>query len=100
MSYTTPMKIDLYTKSVLTIIAACLIALSVHSLFQPSAVMAQQVSRVIIAGIDTQQQQLRQGVPIYLYSSNPQLATNVNLVSAGRLRLCRSISSGEAQLCP
>ena len=88
------MKVDLYTKSILTIIAACLIALSVQPLFHPPAVMAQQVSRVIIAGIDTQNQQLREGVPIYLYNSNPQQATKVNLVTLGGPSLPVSVVGG------
>jgi hypothetical protein len=79
------MKVDLYTKSILTIIAACLIALSVHPLLHPPAVMAQPVNRVVIAGIDTQNPQLKDGLPIYLYSSNPQQSTKVNLVTLGGL---------------
>jgi hypothetical protein len=48
------MKVDLYTKSVLTIIAMCLLWLCAESTIRPQTTFAQNQasSRVIIAGID------------------------------------------------
>jgi hypothetical protein len=46
------MKIDLYTKSVLTVIAAALLWLGVQNAFNPKPVSAQDRVKVIIAGID------------------------------------------------
>ena len=46
------MQIDLYTKSVLTVIAAALLWLGFQNTFNPKPVSAQDRVRVIIAGID------------------------------------------------
>ena len=45
------MKIDLYTKCVLTIIAAALVWLSAENYFHPATALAQTPQKVIIAGV-------------------------------------------------
>jgi hypothetical protein len=45
------MKIDLYTKSVLTVIAAALLWLCVETHFYPRTVAAETLQKVFIAGI-------------------------------------------------
>jgi hypothetical protein len=47
------MKSDLYTKTVLTVIAAALVFLCVQHLLTPSPVLAQQLQKVILVGYDT-----------------------------------------------
>jgi hypothetical protein len=77
---------SLYTKIVLTAIAVALIALSIRSLKEPTQVLAQGPTRVIIAGIDGQQQGLQRGLPVYLYASNPQqqaLPVNLSQLAGG-----------------
>ncbi len=81
------MKTDLYNKIVLTTIAVALVALLVRSLNEPAQVLAQGPTRVIIAGIDVQQQQLQRGLPVYVYASNPQqqpLPVNLSQLAGGR----------------
>jgi hypothetical protein len=82
------MKIDLYTKIVLSVIAAALVTLCVRSLQEPAQVLAQSPTRVVIAGIDGQSQQLQRGLPVYLYASNPQQPLSVNLsqVAGGQMQ--------------
>jgi hypothetical protein len=57
-------RIDLYTKLVLTVIAACLLAQSVGPFLHPSKVSAQGAARVIIDGINMQN--LKYGIPVDL----------------------------------
>lgn len=45
------MKIDLYTKFVLTVIAAALVWLSAENYFHPRTALAQGPQKVIIAGV-------------------------------------------------
>jgi hypothetical protein len=73
------MKIDLYMKMIFTVIAISLVILSIRSLQEPPKVLAQQPSRVIIAGIDSQIPQLQHGIPVYIFGSNPQQPVSVNL---------------------
>jgi hypothetical protein len=61
------MKIDLYTKTVLTVIAACLLVLCVRPFLQPTTVSAQAPTRVTIMGIDATNPQLRKGIPVDLF---------------------------------
>jgi hypothetical protein len=85
------MNIDKYTKIVLTVIAISLVHLSIRSLQEPTKVLAQTPTRVVIAGVDGQVPQLRNGLPIYIYASNPQQPVSVNLSQLG---------SGAAQSLP
>ena len=83
------MKIDRYTKIILTIIALALVTLSARWLEEPTQVLAQGPTRVVIAGIEGQQ--LQRGLPVYLYASNPQQPLSVNL---------SQLAGGQAQSLP
>jgi hypothetical protein len=46
------MKVDLYTKCVLTIIAGALLGLCIENAVHPQRVAADTIQRVVIAGVD------------------------------------------------
>jgi hypothetical protein len=78
------MRIDLYTKFILTIIAVCLVVLSVRSLQDPSRVAAQpplEALRVTIAGFDMSS--LGSGVPVNIIGIGDQAALPVTLSGGG-----------------
>ena len=63
------MRIDLYTKTMLTVIAACLVALCFRTFVDPPKVSAQQDAlRVVIAGVDPSG--LAGGVPVNLVAGS------------------------------
>jgi hypothetical protein len=47
------MKLDVYTKFILTVIAASLLVISLEKTIRPNPALAQGVPKVIIAGIDS-----------------------------------------------
>jgi hypothetical protein len=78
------MRIDLYTKFILTIIAICLVVLSVRSLQDPPRVAAQpplEALRVTIAGFDMSG--LGNGVPVNITGIGDQGAIPVTLGGGG-----------------
>jgi hypothetical protein len=78
------MRIDLYTKFILTVIAVCLVVLSVRSLQDPPRVAAQpplEALRVTIAGFDTSS--LGSGVPVNITGIGDQAALPVTLSGGG-----------------
>jgi hypothetical protein len=77
------MKIDVYTKTVLTVIAVCLLMLCVKSLWEPNRVAAQVtpiVQRVVIEGVDVNVPQLQKGIPVNLYGLGSASALPVSVV--------------------
>jgi hypothetical protein len=80
-----PTKIDLYTKSVLTVIAACLVALTLRDLRNPPHVAAQQQLdslRVVITGFDSAT--LGRGVPVNITGLGDNAVLPVTLAGGGR----------------
>ena len=78
------MRIDLYTKFILTVIAGCLVVLSVRSLQDPPRVAAQpplEALRVTIAGFDMRT--LGRGVPVNIIGTGDQGAIPVTLSGGG-----------------
>ncbi len=75
--------IDLYTKAMLTVIAACLLVLCFHMLQQPPAVAAQGAAmRVVIAGFDGTD--LKDGLPVQILSAGENTILPVTFVAGGR----------------
>ena len=76
-------RIDLYTKAVLTVIAVCLITLCLRTLQQPPTVAAQgNALRVVIAGFDATD--LQGGLPVKLLSAGENTVVPVSVVGGGR----------------
>jgi hypothetical protein len=77
-------RIDLYTKSILTVIAACLVLLAVRSLQDPPRVAAfqQDALRVVVVGFDPQT--LTRGLPVNVVGSGDNAAVPVMFMGAGQ----------------
>jgi 3D (Asp-Asp-Asp) domain-containing protein len=77
------LRIDLYTKAVLTVIAACLSVLCFQSLHAPASAYAQSATspqRVVIAAVDPQV--FRTAVPVFI--SGGSVAVPVNITGASK----------------
>jgi len=78
-------KTDLYTKVMLTVIALCLVVLTVRSLAEPSRVWAQQLDgpglRVVLAGYDMRG--LGRGIPVNILGAGENAAVPVTLAGRG-----------------
>jgi len=79
-----PTRIDLYTKSILTVIAACLVLLAVRSLQNPPRVAAfqQDALRVVVVGFDPAT--LTRGLPVNVVGSGDNAAVPVMFTGGGR----------------
>ena len=78
-----PIRIDLYTKAVLTVIAGCLLALCFRTLQQPPPVAAQgNALRVVIAGFDGTE--LQGGLPVQIRSASENTIIPVTFTLGGR----------------
>src|SRR6266567_3266597 len=79
-----PTRIDLYTKSVLTVIAVCLVLLAVRTLQDPPARVAafqQDALRVVVVGFDPQT--LTRGLPVNVVGSGDNAAVPVMFTGGG-----------------
>jgi hypothetical protein len=77
------MKIDLYTKFILTVIAGCLLTISFRMLQNPPAAAAQNDGlRVVISGVDVRG--LAHGVPVSIVPSADNVPVPVTLGGGGR----------------
>src|SRR3954451_18435822 len=80
-----PTRIDLYTKSVLTVIAACLVLLAARTLQNPPTKVAafqQDALRVVVVGFDPQT--LTRGLPVNIVGSGDNAAVPVLFMGGGR----------------
>jgi hypothetical protein len=79
-----PTRIDLYTKSILTVIAVCLVLLAARSLQDPPRVAAfqQDALRVVVVGFDPQT--LTRGLPVNVVGSGENAAVPVMFSGGGR----------------
>jgi hypothetical protein len=81
--YVMSTRIDLYTKSILTIIAVCLVAIAIRPLQNPPKVSAQQDAlRVVVAGFDPQT--LGSGLPVNIVGSGDNPAVPVMFSGGGQ----------------
>jgi hypothetical protein len=91
------MKIDMYTKAVLTVIAGCLLVLCVKPLWEPKSVAAQAYTRVVIEGLDPASQQLQRGLPVNVYGTGTSTPLPVSVVgSAGNIPVNVAAVGGQA----
>jgi hypothetical protein len=78
-----PIRIDLYTKAILTVIAGCLLTLCFRTLQQPPPVAAQgNALRVVIAGFDGTE--LQGGLPVQIRSASEDTIIPVTFTLGGR----------------
>jgi hypothetical protein len=78
-----PIRIDLYTKAILTVIAGCLLILCFRTLQQPPPVAAQgNALRVVIAGFDGTE--LQGGLPVQIRSASENTIIPVTFSFGGR----------------
>lgn len=76
------MKADLYTKCVLTVIAACLMTISFRMLQNPPPAAAQNDGlRVVISGFD--RNNLSRGLPVNILGAGENAAVPVTLAGGG-----------------
>jgi len=76
------MRIDLYTKCVLTVIAVCLLVIAGRMLQSPPTVAAQNDGlRVVISGFDNTT--LRRGLPVNILGAGENPAVPVTLAGGG-----------------
>jgi hypothetical protein len=76
------MKLDLYTKIILTIIAGCLVWICVKDIAFSNPVHAQQVQRVFITGYNSELNSL--GFPVRITRSEGSLSVLVTGIARGK----------------
>lgn len=76
------MRIDLYSRCVLTVIAACLLVIAGKMLQNPPAVAAQNEGlRVVISGFDSTT--LKRGLPVNILGAGESAAVPITLAGGG-----------------